>query len=217
MSTTNEFHFFQALPSELRLRIWGFALDVTRNVNITCDAGIIQRGFHRSAKSFRSSNRPPALLHVCHESRFEGLKLYNPVFQTESSPRYIYVAFSQDTINACGSILQFLRTSELQGIQKMALDVKDPAYFGHFGMDILKQMQPNLTELELVVQQEKVWGWNRGRDYLQKVKGDFLYAIETDPEWLWPEIRIVEAKTGELFERILSSAVISAEELISGS
>jgi hypothetical protein len=203
MSATEEFSLFQRLPSELRLRIWGLALRVPRDVNITCDTGTFQRGTPRTAKLFRSSNRPPAVLQACHESRFEGLKLYSQVFRTDSSPRYIYVAFPQDTIKACGSIIHFLKTLELTGIQRLVLDVKDPAYFAHFGMEILKMMQPNLVELELGIQRGDVWSWNDGRDYLQKVQGDFLDAIDADPGWRWPEIRIVEAETGDLFERIV--------------
>ena len=88
----------------------------------------------------------------------------------------------------------------------MVLDIKDPAYFAHFNMDALKLMQPNLTELELVVHQGDLWSWSQGQEHLQKVNGDFLDAIDADPAWRWPEIRIVEAKTGELYERIAGSA-----------
>jgi 2EXR family protein len=203
MSTSNEFQFFQALPSELRLRVWSFALSTPRDVTVIGDGGIIRPGPSRAAKSFRSTTRPPAMLHVCRESRFEGLKVYKPAFQSDTSPRYTYVAFSQDTIKACGSIIHYLRTPELYSIQKMVLDVKDPAYFAHFGMDILKKMQSNLADLELIVHDENVWVGNVGQDYLQKVKGDFLDAIEFDPEWVWPDISIVEGKTGELFDQIL--------------
>jgi hypothetical protein len=217
MSTTKEFHHFQSLPSELRLRIWGFALAVPRDVDIACNTGIIQRGVPRTAKYFHSSTPPPALLHVCHESRFEGLKIYSPCFQTESSPRYIYVSFSQDTIKTDGSIIHYLRTPELRSIQTAVMDIKDPAYFVHFGIDILKQMQPNLTELELVVHPWEVWNWNQGQEYLQKVNGDFLDVIAADPEWRWPEIRIVEARTGELFERIFGCAAAPVEGLVDDS
>jgi hypothetical protein len=216
MSPINKFHSFQALPSELRLRIWSLVLVVPRDVNIVCDTGVIKRGVPRTAKSFYSSTRPPPLLHVCHESRFEALKLYHRVFQTASSPRYIYVAFSQDTIKADGSIVQYLGTAELEGIQRMVLDI-DPAYFVHFSLDILKQMQPNLKELEVVVQQGEVWNWNQGQEYLLKVNGDFLDAIAADTEWRWPEIRIVEAKTGELYKRLPGSATTTAEELLGDS
>jgi hypothetical protein len=99
----------------------------------------------------------------------------------------------------------------------MVLDIKDPAYFVHFSIDVLKQMQPNLTEIELFLHQEEVWSWNEGQDYLRKVNGDFLDAIELEPEWHWPEIRIVEAKTGELFERIASKAYTPAWKVGAGS
>jgi hypothetical protein len=46
-------------------------------------------------------------------------------------------------------MLQFLNPQELHRIRKMVLHDKDPAYFGHFMIDVLKSMQPNLEELEL--------------------------------------------------------------------
>jgi 2EXR family len=217
MSSSNEFRSFHALPIELRLRIWDFTLAVPRSVNITADVDIPRRGVPRVAKSFHSTDRPPALLHVCQESRFEALKVYKPLFRTPLSPRYIYVAFAWDTIKANGTLIQYIGPAELQGIQKMVLDIKDPAYFAHFSIDVLKQMQPNLTEIELVLHQEEVWGWNEGQDYLRKVNGDFLDAIELDPKWHWPEIRIVEAKTGELFERIAGKAYTPAWKIGAGS
>jgi hypothetical protein len=211
MATPSEFHLFQALPSELRLRIWGIALSIPRSINITCDTGTFQRGIPRSPKSFRSSDRPPALLHVCRESRLEALRVYKPFFQTESSPKYIYVAFSQDTIKASDSLLQFLRSGELQGIRKMAIDIKDPAYFGHFNVDILKKMQPNLIELELIVEQGELYRRHPRETYPQMVTGDIRQAMATDPGWRCPEVKIVDGNTGKLFERILGDMAIPTE------
>jgi hypothetical protein len=203
MSTPIEFHPFLALPSELRLQIWRMALSIPRNVNVACDTGIFQRGVPRSAKSFSSSERPPALLHVCRESRIEALRIYKPLFQTKSSPKYIYVAFSQDIITVSDNILGFLRGVDLQGIQKMAINIKDPAYFGHFNIDILKKMQPNLTELELIVEQPETYRRNHGESCLQLVTGDIRQAMAMDPGWVWPNMNIVDGKTGKLVERIL--------------
>src|SRR5215469_2825008 len=211
MSTPTEFHLFQALPSELRLRIWHFALSIPRNINVTCDTGIFQPRVPRSAKSFTSSDGPPALLHVCRESRLEALRIYKPLFQTESSSKYIYVAFSQDTIKVSDNVLGFLRGVELQGIQKMAIHVKDPGYFGHFNIDILKKMQPNLTELELTVEQKVIYSRSRGESYVQMVTGDIHHAMAMDPGWRWPDMKIVDGKTGMLVERIPGSAAIPME------
>ena len=229
MSTLTEFHLFQALPRELRLQIWGIALSIPRNVNIACDTRNFHPGLQSntfqgqppspSLKSFTSSDRPPALLHVCRESRLEALRIYKPFFQIESSPKYIYVAFSQDTIKTSDFFLRFLRGVELQGIQKMAINVNDPISFGHGDIQILKEMQPNLTELELLVEPwghiwEHIYGRHHGEIYLQQIKivpAFIRAAMVRDPGWRVPDMKIVDRKTGKLVERILGGAAIPIE------
>lgn len=204
MSTSIEFHLFQFLPNELRLQIWRVALSIPRNVNVACNTGILQRGVPRSARSFTSSERPPALLHVCRESRLEALRIYKPSFQTVSSPKYIYVAFSQDIIKVSDSTLRFLRKVDLQNIQKMAINIKYPVYFWLFNRGILKKMQPNLTELELIVEQPETFIRSRG-SYPQMVTADIRQAMARDPGWVWPNMKIVDGKTGKLVEQILGA------------
>jgi len=85
----------------------------------------------------------------------------------------------------------------------MAINIKDPAYFGHFNIDILKKMQPNLTELELIVEQPETYRRNHGESCLQLVTGDIRQAMAMDPGWVWPNMKIVDGKTGKLVERIL--------------
>jgi hypothetical protein len=84
----------------------------------------------------------------------------------------------------------------------MALDIKDAAYFTHFSIDILKKMQPNLTRLELRVTQLTKMSWDQGRDYLQKLTDDFRYAIEFDPDWIWPHVDVIDGETGQLSKQI---------------
>jgi hypothetical protein len=199
MSPLAEFHLFPALPVELRLKIFGIALSSPRVVSITCDRGIFQRGVPRAAKSFVSRDKPPVLLHVCHESRDESLNVYTPSFKTAFSTRYTYVSFSQDTIRMSDDTLSVLRDAELKSIQKMILNVKESAYFSHFNMDFLKQMQPNLKELELVAikgETDTVRSWIRGDE--EMLWDDFQVAIEMDPEWQYPQVDIVNGETGEL-------------------
>jgi hypothetical protein len=114
----------------------------------------------------------------------------------------VYVCWPQDTIYAGDTVLQFLREGELQSIRKLALEVKDPAYFVHYNLDVLKQMQPNLTMLELRVEQGVMMSWEAGRNYLQKIVDEIRYATELDPEWVWPEVNVIDGKTGTFFEQI---------------
>jgi hypothetical protein len=211
----NEFHLFNALPFELRVKIWSIALDEPRALHVTCDAGQFQRGITRKAKSYQAENPIPALLHVCGESRFEALRVYKPHFQTELSPRYIYVSWEQDTIHACGTILNFLGLKELQGIQRMVLDVNDPAYFGHFSIGIFLKMQPNLVDLELICHKVIQWGVSNGRRHLEIVKDTFVDAIadgvQKEIEWIRPDIKIIDAFSGELYTYM--SRIATLEEL----
>jgi hypothetical protein len=201
MSTLNEFRLFPILPKELRLQIWGIALSAPRIVNIICDESIEIPSF---AKSFTSSDPPPALLHVCRESRSEAFEIYKPLFQTKSSPKYTYVAFSQDIIRASDNLPKFLRSVELQGgIQKMTINIKDSHYFGHWGIGPLKKMQPNLRELELICEQGEMYDW--GRDYgdLRTVTDDIRLEMAMDPFWDCPNMKIVDGRTGKIVEQIL--------------
>jgi hypothetical protein len=211
----NEFHFFNALPSELRVKIWSLALAEPRALHVKCDTGPFQRGVPRKAKSFHAENSLPALLHVCGESRFEALRVYKPHFETEVSPRYTYVAWEQDTIYACGTILPFLGHKDLQCIQRMVLDVKDPAYFGHFSMGILLKMQPNLLELELICHQVTVWRVSHGQRHLKIMKDTFVDTIaeglHKENEWIRPDIKIIDDYTGELYSFMSRTATL--EEL----
>jgi hypothetical protein len=213
MSPLAEFHLFPTLPVELRLKIFGIAISSPRVVSITCDKGVFQRGVPRAAKSFVSLDKPPVLLHVCHESRDESLNVYTPSFKTAFSTRYTYISFSQDTIRVSDGALCVLRDAELKSIQKMILDVKEAAYFSHFNMDFLKQMQPNLKELELVaingetdtlrtdtLRTDTLRSWIRGD--VEMLWADFKTAIEMDPEWQCPHVNIVNGKTGELVKSI---------------
>lgn len=200
MALLTEFHGFPDLPTELRLKIFSIALSSPRVVNITCNRGPYQHQIRQAAKCFTSNHKPPALLHVCHESRQEGLSVYAPSFKTDVSPIYTYISFSQDTIRMSDGALSYLRDDELKSIRKMILDVQDAVYFTHFNIDILQQMQPNLKEVELVAAQGEVYSWIGGD--IQALSREIKIAIEANPDWESPYFKIVECGTGDLVEII---------------
>jgi 2EXR family len=82
MRSTDESAFtrFPDLPIEIRFKVWKLACFVTRNVDIaTGTVGITfgeEDGTAARPHYYRSRCLPPALLHVCKESRQEGLKYY---------------------------------------------------------------------------------------------------------------------------------------------
>src|ERR1700761_3580389 len=157
MSTLTTFHLFPMLPSELRIKVWNLALSLPRVVTVSCKRERLY-GTRRFAKSFVSQTAVTALLHTCRESRLEGFLTYIPTFKTDTSPVYTYISFEHDTIRCTDSILEYIGEEEAQRVQKMIIEVKDAAYFGHFHMDDLARMR-RLRELDLLMLQE-TFGWS---------------------------------------------------------
>ena len=196
MADTNaHFHVFPQLPTELRLKVWSFALSDTRHVvEIVCEKGI-QLGNTRYIKSFASTTQVPTLMRVNRESRREALSIYQPYFKTKLRPTGIYVAFDRDTVIFPEGIISYLEGPELQGIQSMILELGDYAYFGHFNMDTLRSMR-KLKTLELRVERSETSNWDRG-DFLATLTNDFGEEGALHPEWDMPSIKIVSKHTGE--------------------
>lgn len=113
MSTLNEFRLFYSLPFELRSKIWSMGLSIPREVEIIC----------KPFTNFKSSNKPPTLLHVCRESREEALKIYT-LFHT------VYISPSQDRIIVFDGSLKYMKGAE--GTQKMTVKIKHSSRFHHF-------------------------------------------------------------------------------------
>jgi hypothetical protein len=194
MSTLDEFHPFYSLPFELRLKIWGMDLSTPREVNIICQ---VQGRF----TTFKSSNRPPALLHVCRESREEALKIYRP-FGTESSP--VYVAPSQDIIIVSDQSLKYMRGVE--GTQKMTVNIKHSSRFQHFS-NSLTNIQASLRELELIFEEGEMYD-DRGDGHMVPVRNIVLEEIQQVPHWNYPNINIVDGKTGKTWRIPERSSII---------
>lgn len=84
-----DFTLFPELPIELRLKIWEHAFPA-RVVNLIYDQ------YHDRFHSYNSSI--PTLLHIHHETREMGLKIYQLCFGTESFEARIYFDFSRDIL-----------------------------------------------------------------------------------------------------------------------
>ncbi|KAK3307463.1 uncharacterized protein B0T15DRAFT_554249 [Chaetomium strumarium] len=69
-STSSSFTLFPYLPPELRLQIYRHSAH-PRVTTLT---------YHFPTNTFTCSTHPPPLLHICHESRAEGLRLYTKCF-----------------------------------------------------------------------------------------------------------------------------------------
>jgi len=204
-SPLTEFHLFPQLPGELRLKIWKLALSTPRVVDIDCTKQSVE-GERRWVERFYSSTPQPALLHACQESRFEALSTntYLPAFTTKHSPNVIYVSFDQDTIQCSDSMLPYIAKTEAIAIQRMILDVRDAAYFGHFHMDTVKTMT-NLTHLELLMSQPLVQSWEPAEKFLVR---DFQRERFDSPGWNSPTVRIVDRITKEELAVVHGGALV---------
>jgi 2EXR family/KH domain len=80
-ASLKEFHLFPKLPTELRFKIYRYAMLQRRLIelewgpNMSVPTGI-QGGSHQWVRVCPRSCQPPALLHVCQESREEAKTIY---------------------------------------------------------------------------------------------------------------------------------------------
>jgi 2EXR family len=211
MSTLTTFHLFPTLPIEIRLKIWSFNLSIPRTVTISCNREAIIRGAPRTAKSWATDTPSPPLLLVNRESRYEALTIYAPYFTTLSSPRPIYLSFFQDAVKFADGVLPYISRTPLLEIQKMVLQTKDCAYFGFYNMEILKSMK-RLRELEIYAERDVAYWWNEGDRYLNLLMTDFEEAMEADPGWGCPMVRIFDGETGKEMRFIEGGAKIPGWE-----
>ncbi|KAH8591764.1 hypothetical protein B0O99DRAFT_631611 [Bisporella sp. PMI_857] len=194
-SSDLRFHSFPDLPTELRLKIWELAITEPRTVTVAGVKPPYQRGEPRTSPRFRANIFIPPVLHVCQESRREALAVYTPCLRTPAEKHlpaisYIYVSFENDTFYFTESLLVYLTLIELQGIRKLVLDVTDAEYFGHFNMDIIKDMS-SLKTLDLFADKGLAYGWNLDPNrYISQLTGPFADAKELNPDWECPEVRV---------------------------
>ncbi|KAH8586284.1 hypothetical protein B0O99DRAFT_678881 [Bisporella sp. PMI_857] len=146
----SQFTCFPELPTELRLKIWGFAACHPRSINIWSSdfgkkIGIPLRANEDDETDFViwklcSKTAPPTILSVCSESRTEALKYYRLEFGTEfkfadftftTHPR-IYVNFEVDRIcflesfdnETSRSSKNFFNRCLTNGTKYLALNIK---------------------------------------------------------------------------------------------
>ncbi|RDL34603.1 Uncharacterized protein BP5553_07731 [Venustampulla echinocandica] len=212
-STLTTFHLFPTLPIEIRLKIWSLNLSVPRAITILCNKDFIKGsapGTVRTAKSWTTDTPSPPLLVVNRESRYEALTVYAPYFTTLSCPRPIYLSFSQDTLKFADGVLPYIPRTYLLEIQKIVLDTKDCAYFGFYHMETLKNMK-RLREFAIYGERGAVVRGNDGNRYLHFLITDFEEAIDADPDWEYPTVRIFNGQTGKE-ERVIEGRAKFPEE-----
>lgn len=144
-------------------------------------------------------------------TRYEGPSVFKAFILKPTSESYTYLNLEIDTVRFADSMLEYIGKEEIATIQRLVLEVKDVAYFGHFCMDTLKSM-PKLTELELLSPEGDTYSWSRGGrvQLYETLDRDFREAKYNDPAWECPRVTILNKNTGEVW------AVIEAGALIPG-
>lgn len=209
MTTLTLFHRFPLLPSELRIRIYGFALSTPRNVVVSCHKEKIQ-GTRQFTNTFTSKSPVPALLHMSRESRVEGLKVYKPALRTEASLNYTYICFEQDTIECTDQTVQHLEPLGLERVQQMLVHVHDSALFWHFHMNTIMGLK-SLKLLNLFASQELI-NWSTDRRWVDGMINDIGLTKEKFPDWVCPHIKVIDKDSKEELATIPGGVWIGPEE-----
>lgn len=88
LTVHNKFETFPQLPIELRNKIWKIAAAATVKPRL------VKVSWSQARRRCISSQPPPVLLRVCHESRIEALKIWKSAFA--SSPEFAIIPFNFD-------------------------------------------------------------------------------------------------------------------------
>ncbi|KXH30473.1 hypothetical protein CSAL01_00701 [Colletotrichum salicis] len=130
------FHLFSELPFELRIQIWHLAKEPRTLVIRTCDelAKYRRQPLESTLIYYHSPNTVPAMLQTCRESR--NLGLYARAFNGGLKPRYVWVDFNIDTIQATFWDLK-LMGSDKSLFQHLIVEINDLEAFGRHYTDAL--------------------------------------------------------------------------------
>ncbi|KAL7904454.1 hypothetical protein GGI35DRAFT_199718 [Trichoderma velutinum] len=156
---------FSILPFELRSYIWSLAVEprhITK-VRVKKIEGSFSKKQRQRGKDIlyeTTSTPPPALMHVCYESRQQAP--YQRAFTAGTEPRWTWVNFEFDIF--CISSFHAVRdfTSHLSEIQRLQIRTDDEldwyesatTYNGLSTLSILE----NLREIQVVLEGELMWG-----------------------------------------------------------
>ncbi|KAI1180754.1 hypothetical protein F4777DRAFT_261701 [Nemania sp. FL0916] len=81
MTSLDSFSLFPLLPTELRLYIWR---------QLTCYARIVEVDYNLTEHHYTTTAPTPAILHACHESRDEALRIFKRLSDCPSETPTIY-------------------------------------------------------------------------------------------------------------------------------
>lgn len=146
------FTLFTSLPSELRVKIWENCFPEPRVVPVR---------YNRRYNQYTSTSAPPAILHVCSESRSTFLSAYTKLVLSPKYESAVYVDFSQDTIffdtldcSPEGDLsLDLAKSPHSDRILALAIDSQVWEVLRIFKYDSLSEVKklPNLKSIAVVM------------------------------------------------------------------
>jgi hypothetical protein len=193
MSTLTTFHLFPLLPSELRIKVYNFALYNPRTIRVA--SKLIEKGRKPLFEtSFISQDGVPALLHTSRESRLEGMRIYQRIHNNDNSPKYTYVSFEQDTLACTEDKLHKFPEEVVRHVSKVIVRVSDPAYFWQWYEESLLRMD-KLKHVDFFAPVEEI-SWYPGRTHLDGMINNINLAREANPDWVCPRMRFLDMFSG---------------------
>ncbi|KAL6802499.1 hypothetical protein GGI42DRAFT_27455 [Trichoderma sp. SZMC 28013] len=157
---------FASLPFELRSLIWSLAVAPRRIINVRAKKshGKFTKKQRQRGKDIlyeTTSTPPPALMHVCRESRQQAP--YQRAFTAGTEPRWTWINFELDifcvsSLYAIGDIVS--HRSEVQRLEIRTDDHLDwyESATRYSGLSILDKLE-NLREIQVVLEPgDLMWG-----------------------------------------------------------
>ncbi|KAE8448349.1 hypothetical protein EG329_009593 [Mollisiaceae sp. DMI_Dod_QoI] len=227
---------FPELPSELRLKIWEYALPGPRILGVghkTQYKTIYGRAIP-TIFEWRTSDPVPSILHACHESREEALKNYRPSFGIPLQQGKNYIDFSKETIYFGGSgrgfrdletLLQstygrpsnylldmFLGADtgvrDAEHIQSMIVDIDEDRYGRRSFIWEEIRLFARLRDLVVIVWEED----SQANRLMEFYRSSLREVANKHHEWAVPEIKVLSATTKGIWGTIDSSVRLVEEE-----
>lgn len=227
------FTLFPRLPSELRLKIWGYILHQPRLIKV-----ITNRKHWRDPYASAGWTAPftptPVALHVCSESRSEALKTYELTFGSPFASPRVYIDYSIDTIRfGDGLSIEDLRRPHNLGSSHEPTDYKLDIFLGGgpHGAEGYEKVESMILDFHECLYERRDYCWNEirlfvGLKHLTLLVCEPDYAMTQEirqyqislerimrahPDWLVPEIRIISMVSGADFGLMETSRRVQEE------
>jgi len=215
----HSFTLFPELPFELRLKIWSYIAPGPRVVGINYrNQRVKRRGqnvtFLHNRAGWNSPDPVPVILHICHESRTEGLKSLRTTFGSHWFPGEVYFDFERDTLHfGHGKARDYLNNNV--GPSDYLLDVfMGGGYSGGNDGELVKYM---ILDIDETVYGRRSFCWDEIREFtgLQELtlmpweeqenalelmriyRASLNEVARLYPEWRVPKIKVFSPLSGQ--------------------